>query len=43
LPPCAQPYSSTTAPFAKNMLDFERLNSLIGTPDLLARGKKYEE
>ena len=33
----------TTAPFAKNMLDFERLNSLIGTPDLLARGKKYEE
>jgi 2-methylisocitrate lyase-like PEP mutase family enzyme len=33
----------TTAPFAKTMLDFERLNSLIGTPDLLARGKKYEE
>ena len=33
----------TTAPFAKTMLDFDRLNSLIGTPDLLARGKKYEE
>lgn len=33
----------TTAPFAKTMLDFERLNGLIGTPELLARGKKYEE
>ena len=33
----------TTAPFAKNMLDFDRLNALIGTPELLARGKKYEE
>jgi 2-methylisocitrate lyase-like PEP mutase family enzyme len=33
----------TTAPFVRNMLDFERLNDLIGTPELLARGKKYEE
>jgi 2-methylisocitrate lyase-like PEP mutase family enzyme len=33
----------TTAPFAKNMLDFDRLNALIGTPELLSRGKKYEE
>ena len=33
----------TTAPFAQTMLDFERLNNLIGTPDLLARGKKYAE
>jgi hypothetical protein len=23
------------------MLDFSRLNELIGTPDLLARGKRY--
>jgi 2-methylisocitrate lyase-like PEP mutase family enzyme len=33
----------TTAPFVRNMLDFERLNDLIGTPELLARGKRYEE
>ena len=33
----------STAPFAKSMLDFDRLNALIGTPELLARGKKYEE
>jgi 2-methylisocitrate lyase-like PEP mutase family enzyme len=33
----------TTAPFVKNMLDFDRLNDLIGTPELLARGKRYEE
>ncbi|MBL8384995.1 MAG: isocitrate lyase/phosphoenolpyruvate mutase family protein [Burkholderiales bacterium] len=33
----------TTAPFARHMLDFERLNGLIGTPELLAKGKKYEE
>ena len=33
----------TTAPFARNMLDFDRLNALIGTPELLARGKKYEK
>ena len=31
----------TTAPFAQTMLDFERLNNLIGTPDLLERGRKY--
>ena len=33
----------TTAPFAQTMLDFDRLNSLIGTPELLAHGKKYEQ
>ena len=33
----------TTAPFAQTMLDFERLNNLIGTPDLLERGRKYEQ
>jgi 2-methylisocitrate lyase-like PEP mutase family enzyme len=32
----------TTAPFAGEMLDFDRLNALIGTPELLSRGKKYE-
>ena len=33
----------STAPFAQTMLDFDRLNSLIGTPELLAHGKKYEQ
>ena len=33
----------TTAPFAAQMLDFDGLNQLIGTPELLARGKTYEE
>ena len=32
----------TTAPYAANMLDFDGLNALIGTPELLARGKAYE-
>ena len=32
----------TTAPFATRMLDFDGLNRLIGTPELLARGKTYE-
>ena len=32
----------TTAPYAANMLDFDGLNTLIGTPELLARGKAYE-
>jgi 2-methylisocitrate lyase-like PEP mutase family enzyme len=31
----------STAPFRARMLDFSRLNELIGTPDLLARGKRY--
>ena len=32
----------TTSPYAANMLDFDGLNALIGTPELLARGKAYE-
>ena len=32
----------TTVPFAAQMLDFDGLNRLIGTPALLARGKTYE-
>jgi 2-methylisocitrate lyase-like PEP mutase family enzyme len=32
----------TTAPWRDRMLDFDQLNALIGTPELLALGKKYE-
>ncbi|ANN75906.1 isocitrate lyase/PEP mutase family protein [Bordetella flabilis] len=32
----------TTAPWRDAMLDFDQLNALIGTPELLALGKKYE-
>ncbi len=32
----------TTAPMRERMLDFEGLNALIGTPEMLALGKKYE-
>ncbi len=32
----------TTAPFRDQMLDFNRLNELIGTPELLARGRSYD-
>jgi 2-methylisocitrate lyase-like PEP mutase family enzyme len=32
----------TTAPFAGHMLDFDGLNAVIGTPELLATGKRYE-
>ena len=32
----------TTAAMRGEMLDFDGLNSVIGTPELLARGKKYE-
>jgi 2-methylisocitrate lyase-like PEP mutase family enzyme len=32
----------TTAPWRESMLDFDQLNALIGTPELLALGKKYE-
>jgi len=33
----------TTLPFQGEMLDFDQLNEVIGTPELLARGKTYEE
>ena len=32
----------TTAPFRARMLDFEGLNDLIGTPEMIALGRKYE-
>lgn len=32
----------TTEPFRKRMLDFAEINDLIGTPELLALGKRYE-
>ena len=32
----------STAPWSGNMLYFDGLNQLIGTPALLARGKRYE-
>ena len=33
----------TTTPWRDRMLDFEGLNQLIGTPELLALGQRYEE
>ncbi|MDZ7863859.1 isocitrate lyase/PEP mutase family protein [Acidovorax sp.] len=32
----------TTAPFKERMLDFDGLNALIGTPELMEQGRKYE-
>lgn len=32
----------TTAPWKNQMLDFDGLNALIGTPELLTRGQRYE-
>ena len=32
----------TTAPWKDSMLDFDGLNQLIGTPELMANGKRYE-
>ncbi|MDF3848941.1 isocitrate lyase/PEP mutase family protein [Achromobacter denitrificans] len=32
----------TTGPWRDGMLDFDGLNAVIGTPELLARGKAYE-
>jgi 2-methylisocitrate lyase-like PEP mutase family enzyme len=32
----------TTAPWRDRMLDFDQLNGLIGTPELMATGKRYE-
>lgn len=34
--------NGTTAPFRARMFDFDALNDLIGTPEMLARGKQYE-
>jgi 2-methylisocitrate lyase-like PEP mutase family enzyme len=32
----------TTEPWRQQMLDFDGLNALIGTPELMARGHRYE-
>lgn len=32
----------TTAPWKAQMLDFDGLNAVIGTPELLAQGRRYE-
>ncbi|EHK68108.1 isocitrate lyase/PEP mutase family protein [Achromobacter arsenitoxydans] len=32
----------TTAPWKHNMLDFDGLNAVIGTPELLEQGRRYE-
>jgi 2-methylisocitrate lyase-like PEP mutase family enzyme len=34
--------TGTTAPWQDRMLGFEALNAVIGTPELLAQGKRYE-
>lgn len=35
--------NGSNAPFAERMFDFNGLNALIGTPDMLALGKTYED
>jgi len=32
----------TTEPYRARMLDFDGLNGLIGTPEMIALGKRYE-
>jgi hypothetical protein len=32
----------TTEPFRSRMLDFDGLNDLIGTPEMIALGERYE-
>jgi 2-methylisocitrate lyase-like PEP mutase family enzyme len=32
----------STAPWRERMLDFDGLNALLGTPELLSRGRRYE-
>jgi 2-methylisocitrate lyase-like PEP mutase family enzyme len=32
----------STAPWRDRMLDFDGLNAVIGTPELLAAGRRYE-
>ena len=34
--------NKTTAPWRERMLDFDGLNGLIGTPELIALGRDYE-
>ena len=35
--------TGSTQAFQASMLDFDGLNAVIGTPELLARGKRYEQ
>jgi len=35
--------AGSNAPFADRMFDFNGLNALIGTPDMLALGRTYED
>jgi 2-methylisocitrate lyase-like PEP mutase family enzyme len=35
--------NGSTAPFRARMFDFDGLNRLLGTPEMLARGKDYED
>jgi len=32
----------TTEPFRTRMLDFDALNGVIGTPEMIALGQRYE-
>jgi 2-methylisocitrate lyase-like PEP mutase family enzyme len=32
----------TTGPFRDRMLDFDQLNTVLGTPEMLAQGKRYD-
>jgi hypothetical protein len=34
--------SGSTAPFRDRMLDFDGLNGLLGTADMLAMGRRYD-
>ena len=40
--PAAKNEGQTTAPMRDAMFDFDQLNALIGTPELLALGRRYE-
>ena len=35
--------NGTTEPFRNQMLDFDGLNRVIGTPEMIALGKRYEK
>ncbi len=39
---CTMKAHGTTDPFRARMFDFTALNALIGTPEMLERGKRYE-
>jgi 2-methylisocitrate lyase-like PEP mutase family enzyme len=36
-------HHGSTAPLRGEMLDFDQLNALIGTPELLAQGRRYDD